>query len=132
MILAYNDLMNTFRYMKNYEGDLIRKTGKITPKYRFANEREWRYVPPLSETKYPYVPLSQLEDDKAKNELNNQISHLRLLFQPDDISYLIIENDDERIPLLEHLESVKSRYDSNTKKRLMSRILTYDQIKNDI
>jgi len=32
------------RYLKNYQGDLIR-SGKITHKdYRFSDEREWRYV----------------------------------------------------------------------------------------
>src|SRR5690606_28143360 len=47
--IAYNNTINTLRYIKNYKGNLIR-TGKETViDYVFANEREWRYVPSITE-----------------------------------------------------------------------------------
>ncbi|WP_407263745.1 abortive infection system antitoxin AbiGi family protein, partial [Klebsiella quasipneumoniae] len=41
----YNDFINTMRYMKNYEGNLIRNKKPLIKNYRFANEHEWRYIP---------------------------------------------------------------------------------------
>ena len=44
---AYNNTINTLRYIKNYKGDLIRRGKSTKPNYVFANEKEWRYVPPI-------------------------------------------------------------------------------------
>lgn len=129
---AYMDILNTYRYIKNYEHDLVRKGKTTIPNYRFADEREWRYVPPLSATKRPFVPLDKIESDVQKRGLNESISHLRLKFQPEDIRYLIIERDEERMELIAHLESAKSRFSDATRRRLASRILTADQIRRDV
>jgi len=71
---AYMDIFNTYRYIKNYQGDLKRKGRKTIENYRFADEREWRYVPPLNKTDYPFVPLEKIETDEQKKALNNNIS----------------------------------------------------------
>ena len=128
---GYHNLMNTYRYMKNYEGDLIRDSG-ITPNYRFADEREWRYVPPFeTEEVEPFVPISRIDTKAKKTKYNQQINHLRLSFQPEDIKYLIVENDDDILELINHLNTVKNNFTLDIKKRLTSRILTLEQIIND-
>jgi Putative abortive phage resistance protein AbiGi, antitoxin len=129
---AYMDILNTYRYIKNYEGDLVRPGKATAPNYRFADEREWRYVPPLNSTKRPFVPLTQIEGDVQKRDLNASISNLQLKFKPEDIRYLIVEKDKERMELINHLESVKMRFSEDTRRRLASRILTADQIRRDI
>lgn len=132
---GYHNLMNTYRYMKNYEGDLIREIeGKMvtTPNYRFADEREWRYVPPFeTEGVEPFIAISRIDSKPKKDKYNSEISHIRLPFQPEDIKYLIVERDEDILDLIRHLDIAKQRFDPNTKKRLTSRILTLDQIKND-
>ncbi|WP_405352268.1 abortive infection system antitoxin AbiGi family protein [Nonlabens sp. Asnod3-H03] len=128
---GYHNLMNTYRYMKNYEGDLIRENG-TTPNYRFADEREWRYVPAFeTENVEPFVPISRIDTRAKKQSYNNRIRHLNLSFQPDDIKYLIVEKDDDILDLIEHLNVAKEIFDSDTKKRLTSRIITLEQIIND-
>ncbi|WP_321867026.1 abortive infection system antitoxin AbiGi family protein [Paraburkholderia tropica] len=129
---AYMDIINTYRYIKNYEGELIRKSGPTTRNYRFADEREWRYVPPLEATLFPFVGLDKITTTAQKNALNQQIAHLRLEFEPEDIRYLIVERDEERLDLIHHLETVKWRFDEGTRRRLASRILTADQIEHDV
>lgn len=129
---AYMEILNTYRYIKNYEADLVRSGKKTVPNYRFADEREWRYVPPLQATKRPFVPLEKIAGDVQKQGLNASIAHLKLKFQPEDIRCLIVEHDRERIELIDHLESVKSRFREDTRRRLASRILTADQIRRDI
>lgn len=129
---GYHDLMNTYRYMKNYEGDLERD-GKLTKNYRFADEREWRFVPPFeTEVVEPFVPKSRINTTQKKSFYNEKASHVRLSFSPEDIKYLIVEKEEDIIDLIMHLEEVKGeKFNDITIKRLASRILTLDQIKND-
>lgn len=129
---AYMDILNTYRYIKNYEGDLKRRSEKTTRNYRFADEREWRYVPPLDATDFSFLPIDRLSTKEKKAEANMRIAHLKLEFEPEDIKYLIIESDDERLNLIDHLSTVKGRFDEGTRRRLASRILTSDQIKTDV
>ncbi len=130
---SYVNIMNTYRYIKNYEGEL-KRNGKVQDEnFRFADEREWRYVPKLrTEGVNPFVAISKIKTKKKKEFYNKKVSHIKLSFQPDDIKYLIVENDHEIGNLIEHLESVKGRFDRATKNRLASRILTSERINKDI
>lgn len=130
---SYLNIMNTYRYVKNYEGELIRQGELEDENFRFADEREWRFVPSLeTEGVQPFVAISKIKTSQQKREYNEKVSHLRLSFQPDDIQYLIVENDRDITELIRHLENVKGRFDLETRSRLSSRILTIEQIKNDI
>ena len=129
---AYNNTINTLRYIKNYKGDLIRTDKPTKRNYVFANEREWRYVPPISEQYLSFIPLSKIMTSEQKAEYNRRVEHLSLNFQPDDIKYLIVETDNDINPLISHLRLVKNRFSPDTIDRLASRILTYEQIENDI
>lgn len=129
----YLNIMNTYRYIKNYEGELWRQGTLKDENYRFADEREWRFVPSLqNEGVLPFVSISKISTGEQKSEYNRKVNHLRLSFQPDDIKYLIVENDSDISGLIHHLENVKGRFDSETRSRLASRILTVEQINSDI
>lgn len=130
--MVYMDILNTYRHIKNYEGRLERRSGVTTENYRFADEREWRYVPPLDATPFSFLPSDRLSTPEEKTKANERIANLRLRFDPEDIKYLIIESDDERLSLIQHLETVKGQFDEGTRRRLASRILTSEQIKTDV
>ena len=55
----------------------------------------------------------------------------RRSFTPNDINFLIIDNDSEIDDFIVSIESIKNRFDSKTIKRLTSRINTKEQILND-
>lgn len=130
---SYMNIIDIYRYIKNYDGELERVGKPKNDNYRFADDREWRYVPKIESAGIrPFVPISTIRTKAQKKELNDTIDHLRLSFQPEDIKYLIVDKDEERIELITHLELVKNRYDEVTRRRLASRILTIDQILNDI
>lgn len=130
---SYTNILNTYRYLKNYEGNLIREGKLINENYRFADEREWRYVPSLEMTGVqPFIAMTNIDTSEKKRIHNERISHLRLSFQPEDIKYLIIESDNEISDLIQHLKYAKRHYDKHTIERLTSRILTVDQIRSDI
>ena len=126
---AYGSIMDMYRYMKNYEGKLERRNRKTIDNYRFADEREWRYIPPISSIVTPFVPLGS----RVVSIHSREVADLRLVFEPDDIQYLIIKKDSERLKLIRHLESIKSRFfDPSTISRLTSRIISAEQINNDV
>ena len=129
---AYNNTINTLRYIKNYKGDLIRRGKSTKPNYVFANEKEWRYVPPIVGDILSFIPIDEIKTSQQKSYYNQKVAHLRLHFQPDDIKYLFVEKDSDINSLISHLRQVKNRFSPDTIDRLSSRILTYEQIENDI
>lgn len=130
--VAYNNTINTLRYIKNYKGDLIRPGRKTIADYVFANEREWRYVPAISENILSFIHINRIQTSKQKSFFNRKIRHLKLHFLPDDIKYLIVEKDRDINPLITHLRNAKVGFPSDIVDRLSSRILTYEQIENDV
>lgn len=129
---VYPNIINIFRYTKNYQGDLERLGKKTIKNFRFADEREWRYVPSFESVSPQFVVGTKDELSAMKPRLNAECIDHRLTFTPDDIRYLVIKNEEERLELLDHLELVKRVFDDNTRRRLASRILTADQIHNDV
>lgn len=129
----YMNLLNIYRFLKNYQGELKRHNQTIS-NYRFADEREWRYVPPISEklNYRPFVPITRIKTKAEKAKYNKDVEHIRLRFKPDDINYLIVEGEKDINILINHLRRVKNKFSLKTIERLSSRILTLDQIKNDI
>jgi len=129
---TFKKILNTYRYIKNYEGDLVRRNGKKTRNYRFADEREWRYIPPINSGISPFLPTCKIATAEEKDHYNDMTSTIKLSFEPEDIKYLIVESDEEITELIHHLEQVKGRFGVETRMRLASRILTAEQIDNDI
>jgi len=130
---SYLNIMNTYRYIKNYDGELWRHGKLENDNYRFADEREWRFVPDLNTVGIaPFVGISNIKTKKQKEEYNAKVSHIRLTFSPDDIKYLVVEKDEDITELISHLHGSKRRFEIDTRNRLASRILTSEQIEKDI
>ena len=132
-ILGQNDLtiLNLFRYLKNYQGKLTRNI-KTIQNYRFSDEREWRYVPSSRDIDL-VVTLDEYNTVSQKETVNEQLLHLRLEFTPDDITYIIINEESEINDFINVLRSAKSKtYTHQQVERLMTRILTTEQIMTDI
>ena len=121
---------DVLRYLKNYQGPLSRK-GVLHDEYRFSDEREWRHVPQLTEACDMLLTTeSYLKDESAAQA---QLSSLRLHFEPNDIKYIIIQSDSEISEFVSLLRNAKGKkYAYDDVERLMTRILTTEQIKGDI
>jgi hypothetical protein len=122
-------LLDMFRYMKNYEGDLIRN-GVTKKNYRFSDEREWRYVPIHEDGHQPLINTVTYNADKES--CNAELSHLRLSFDPNDISYIIVNSDSEISDFIRILQDAKAKkYSYEDVNRLTTRIITIEQILAD-
>lgn len=127
------NLFDSFRYLKNYEDDLKRPERETIENYRFADEREWRYVPPmLSLNHEPFLSSKEYMDIKIRNQANSEISNKRLRFKPWNIRYLILEKDSEINELIDHLTHVKSQFSGQALEKLKSRIISSERILHDI
>lgn len=125
-------LSDVLRYIKNYEADLTRK-GKTIPNYRFADEREWRYVPHYSEACDMMIAEGYYLKPEVKAASEAKLDKLRLEFEPNDIKYIIINNDTEINEFIDHLKHAKGKkYTFHDVERLTTRILTAQQIMDDM
>jgi hypothetical protein len=130
--LHYRNLIDIYRFIKNYEGPLKRRDGTCNPNFRYADEREWRYVP-LSNEVEPFINIDRF-NQKEKAHWNGDIG-CRLEFDPDDIRYIIVATESERMAVIEHIRNGTGKgkkYGEEAVTRLASRILTAGQIRDDV
>jgi hypothetical protein len=134
----YNSFFRLQAFLKHYQGDL-KRAGKIIQRdYLFADEREWRFVPEFEEVHHElaFVGSNIMKNVGWKDEWNIKIpDKYHLHFQPDDVKYLIVENDEQALILIHFLKDKKQRkfdYKDDRISLLSSRILTCEQIWNDI
>lgn len=71
---------DVIRYSKVYEGPLIRK-GKTIEKYRFSDEREWRYVPPFNDAFLAWIGKNQYDTPSKKRTINARLIDEKVVFQ---------------------------------------------------
>ena len=129
--ISDEQVINLFRYMKNYQGDLT-INNKIINKYRYSDEREWRYVPADKDIEL-IVLTKNFKSQAQKNVANGNLKNLRLEFTPDDITYIIINDESEITDFINFLRSTKGKtYTHQQVERLITRIFTTEQIKTDI
>ncbi len=130
-INALKRLIDIFRYTKNYEGTLSR-SGQPPKKYRFSDEREWRFVPDIDQASEMYYSDTDFTIDNTKEIANKSISNVRLAFEPNDIKYIIINDESEITHFINHLRTAKgAKYSMQDMEKLTSRILTSEQIRTD-
>jgi len=125
-------------YIKPYEGTLYRSGRDVKKNVRFYDEHEWRYVPDRSilsdngiETSLQrHIYLNQNALREANHKLEMEAA--RLSFNADDIKYIIIKDADQINIMITRIRDIKgSRYDKDTVDKLVSRIITVRQLKED-
>lgn len=122
-----NNVVQEFlRYTKNYEGQLFRGGELVQKKYRYYDEREWRFSqesPVIYDTDYY---------QQNKNTLNESLKVYKLDFTIKEISYIIVDDKSEILNVIDFLESnLKKESDRDNVKILLSKIITSKQIKTD-
>lgn len=129
-VVALGEILS---YTKNYQGELLRGDGTRVANYRFSDEREWRYVLPSQGGVTPIMSEETFASDAGKQRARGLIDRARLEFEPNDIRYVIIKDDSEIHEFISHLRAAKrQKYSEEDIDRLTTRILTTEQIHQDI
>ncbi|MDX6748119.1 abortive infection system antitoxin AbiGi family protein [Polaribacter sp. PL03] len=120
-------------YCKNYEGKLNTKKVKIE-KYRFSDEREWRYLANKEELENnpSMIVGKDYNTTEKKDKANSKIKDIKLNFKAEDINYIFVQNENEIEEIINIIRAYNSNQPFKNVERLISRILTTDQIKTDI
>lgn len=122
-------------YCKVYEGKMWRNN-ELKEGIKFYNEREWRFVPDHLALK-SINPRIIINKDEYNNKnirlnLNDLLSVLKIEFKPEDIKYIIISEENERVKMVQLIEDIKGNdFNVNELKELCSKIISTEQIKDD-
>jgi hypothetical protein len=122
-------VMSMFFMMKPYEG--YQERGGKRKKVRFYDEREWRYIPPICGPQPNFLTEKRFNDKTKRDNLNSFNEQFGISFNPDVINYLIVEKENEIVPLMHELHSIKGSFSYNSVELLSSRIISMDRIRED-
>ncbi|HDU8661982.1 TPA: hypothetical protein RG707_001769 [Serratia liquefaciens] len=125
----YRNLVDPLRYMKNYQGTLRRRQAPEVSNYIFADEREWRFVPDIHDSKGKTVIASRdnMQAHNGKEKYNEQYKDVKLNFLMSDIRYIIVRYESD-VPRMIDFLSEKI----GDKNNLLTRILSTELIGNDM
>lgn len=121
-------ILNIYCYTKNYQGELKRK-GVLDNDFRYADDREWRYIPNISPTIRCCTDFSDTGKENIKNHYNAQIEiNHRLNFSFTDIKFIIVPTEEESTKLISFIISSLPTIDMNEKLLLISRIIIVENL----
>jgi len=116
-----------------YERELLNPQ-KVTKRTKYYNEREWRYVPDISDKIHMRIfPSKNFNPQLCKEcceQLNRQDIIPALMIPEEAVEYIILPNKEERSWFITKLTEIFE--DKNDKlKSYISKIITVEQIKQD-
>lgn len=141
-----NDILTNFifeyiRIIKPYYGQMKRK-GKDNNiqvvRKNFQDEHEWRYIPKLESSELPLMLIN--EEDILAEEVNKIYTDSvpltikgRLNFDVEDVRYIFVDTVQNRDKLIKFIKKKRKgkRLSSQDKDILISKIMVYDELKED-
>lgn len=126
--LLSNYLLTQMYYMKPIVGTMLRNSENISR--NFTDEKEWRYIPDVTTIDLPQVITEDfIASIGVLNETISNYDRCWLKFEAGDVKYIILQDFEE----LDELCSVLDEYieDDNIKRKLISKVITWDEAKED-
>lgn len=128
----YKQSLLYFSLLKRYYGEtwsISNKNGQGGYRRKVLyNEREWRFVPRTLKAKDLVLKVKDY-DDLVSQPINNAVNAVKLEFKIEDVNFIIVDNEEERLPLIHHILTVFE--DTDDVRVLCSKILTIKQIKEN-
>lgn len=126
-----NATLGIFRFIKNYEGELIRKN-KTFKNYRFYDEREWRYAPLLENTPEGKEHSALFKQYRSEGGAKPYLKTHRLKFVGSDIKYLLVKSAKDIPKLIEVIRTTKNLVENAHDAEILStKIITVEQLQED-
>jgi hypothetical protein len=127
-----DEYLNIMKFLKPYTG-YFKKDENIYQNKRFYNEREWRYVPKISFDSKVKSTLNRVEFDNEKilRIENEKLIEYKLHFEPSDIKYIFVKNENDIHQMMVELRKIKHRFSTREIDILTSKITTTEQIIED-
>lgn len=131
-----NYLFSHLFFIKPIHGDMKRSIKDEKVHLNFHDEREWRYVPKLSEMDTELLPtlVYDQNNDQTRNLYNKALCELSdswLKFTPENIKYLIVRDKTDQLDLINYLIGDELNYPKEQKLYLISKIVVLQEISED-
>jgi hypothetical protein len=130
---ACDEFLKIAKFIKPYKGNFLRKNNIIS-NVKFYNEKEWRYIPTITNNKLYFDLLSkeEYEDTLFLAKENEKMNHFKLTFTPKDIKYIFVSNEDEIHTMVQALRDIKGpKFSQKEIDILTTKIITTKQILED-
>jgi hypothetical protein len=127
--VAINSINYIYGYLKPFKGD-FEKNGIWHKDYPFYNEREWRYI--LSPGDMDEKIFLTRKEYEIKKQNKDIFIKDRLDFNAYDIKYLIIKSESEIHKIIEIIKRCGITQLDATEERLTTRIITSENIFDDV
>ena len=131
LVKSVRDTYLKSRYIMQFYKPWYGYDFKINKEKSFYDEREWRYIP-IQENGYESIYNDSEEFHARREEYYERLLNPVLIFEPRDITYIVLENESERYELIMQIRRIKERYSFRDVETLVSRIITAEQISSDI
>jgi len=127
-----NLMWNLLAFIKPYEG-ISHKNGKNKV---FYDEREWRYFPNFFESNNidANIPLLFEKDFNTikKDNLNNYLKRFPLKYEPSDIKYIIVKDEEDIYLMSKIIDEIKSdKYTQKDIQILKTKIISSNYMLED-
>lgn len=125
---ATDFLLTNMFYMKPIEGSMPREGVTITK--NFTDECEWRFIPDVALINLPQVVTdNEMASMDVLNKTISQNKKCWLRFDFDDIKYIILQTNKDFEEICEVFDRIID--DEVTKRKLISRIIIWDNARED-
>ena len=123
-------------YLKPYAGQKWDSNGFGGDIIRFYDEREWRYIPEYIEMKNNSLRSFILKEDfvdmDKRVEFNAKLERsFKLKFEPKDIKYIIVKDEEEVLQTVKGVNEIKRKYSYEDVEVLKTKIISMERIRED-
>lgn len=121
-------------YVKRTIGtDCDREHLRMSLRPKFENEKEWRYIPEITDSVHLRWEKKGQGQDADLASLNATTENLKIKLVPDDIAYIIVAEELERDKIIKEIKEIarKEPLWRNKEELVISKILSSEQINED-
>lgn len=126
-------------FIKNHDGDLIRKGQLIKKNYKFYDEREWRYIATQEIFDRHHISYNPLINTHEYNDWRNRtikkefIPGIKLTFKATDIDYIILRYESQKKQFIKDLEGYDHLYENDFDyNNLLTKLISTEKIMEDL
>lgn len=126
-------MLTQMLYSKPIYGESFKGAEKI--KKLFKDECEWRYIPELPKD-MDIILINRKNTQEGRDLYNAALAQEEnkstwLSFNPSEISYLIVPDENAAIDLIDYISNELTSYDTQTRNRLISKIEISNKIEKN-
>lgn len=112
------------KFLKPYDGHYQKGNWKKKIR-RYYDEREWRFVP---KDRFPVIPETRFNSQEV-GQLNNELRKNLLSFSPNDIKFIILKSEDDKVKIAKAIRH--SGYTQKDETDLITKIITFKELDDD-